>query len=72
MKTILRRCSTVVQDVISELCSLLGVESEAEQLEFSLYCIVQGDGKITQILNTYKCQMPLNSFQSLYDAFVQR
>lgn len=37
------RCSTVVADVISELCSLLGIESEAEQQEFSLYCIVQGD-----------------------------
>ncbi|BFF99983.1 unconventional myosin-XV [Drosophila madeirensis] len=37
------RCSTVVADVIAELCSLLGVESEAEQQEFSLYCIVQGD-----------------------------
>lgn len=37
------RCSTVVADVISELCSLLGIDSEAEQQEFSLYCIVQGD-----------------------------
>lgn len=36
------RCSTVVADVIAELCSLLGV-SEVEQQEFSLYCIVQGD-----------------------------
>jgi hypothetical protein len=38
-----RRCSTVVSDVITELCALLGIESEAEQQEFSLYCIVQGD-----------------------------
>lgn len=30
-------------DVISELCSLLGVDSPTEQQEFSLYCIVQGD-----------------------------
>uniref|UniRef100_A0A1A9WX21 Myosin motor domain-containing protein n=1 Tax=Glossina brevipalpis TaxID=37001 RepID=A0A1A9WX21_9MUSC len=37
------RCSTVVADVISELCALLGIESEVEQQEFSLYCIVQGD-----------------------------
>lgn len=37
------RCSTVVADVVSELCSLLGVESASEQSEFSLYCIVQGD-----------------------------
>lgn len=37
------RCSTVVADVIGELCSLLGIESESEQQEFSLYCIVQGD-----------------------------
>lgn len=38
------RCSTVVADVISELCALLGIEAESEQQEFSLYCIVQGDG----------------------------
>ncbi|XP_038116111.1 unconventional myosin-XV isoform X1 [Culex quinquefasciatus] len=37
------RCSTVVGDVIIELCSLLGIEIPAEQQEFSLYCIVQGD-----------------------------
>lgn len=37
------RCSTVVNDVIAELCTLIGVASEAEQQEFSLYCIVQGD-----------------------------
>jgi hypothetical protein len=35
--------STVVADVISDLCGLLGIQSEAEQQEFSLYCIVQGD-----------------------------
>lgn len=37
------RGSTVVADVISELCGLLGVDSPVEQQEFSLYCIVQGD-----------------------------
>ncbi|XP_066258344.1 unconventional myosin-XV isoform X2 [Euwallacea similis] len=37
------RCSTVVADVIQELCGLIGVTSDQEQQEFSLYCIVQGD-----------------------------
>lgn len=37
------RCSTVVADVIAELCALLGIDSPTEQQEFSLYCIVQGD-----------------------------
>uniref|UniRef100_A0AAR5QE88 MyTH4 domain-containing protein n=1 Tax=Dendroctonus ponderosae TaxID=77166 RepID=A0AAR5QE88_DENPD len=37
------RCSTVVADVIHELCSLIGIAEEQEQQEFSLYCIVQGD-----------------------------
>ncbi|KAK4873712.1 hypothetical protein RN001_013072 [Aquatica leii] len=37
------RCSTVVADVIAELCTLIGVVAEVEQQEFSLYCIVQGD-----------------------------
>ena len=46
------RCSTVVADVISELCALLGVETEAEQQEFSLYCIVQGDGMKTLLIDS--------------------
>ncbi|KAF5306868.1 hypothetical protein FQA39_LY00098 [Lamprigera yunnana] len=37
------RCSTVVADVIAELCGLIGITAEVEQQEFSLYCIVQGD-----------------------------
>lgn len=37
------RCSTVVADVIAELCGLIGITSDTEQQEFSLYCIVQGD-----------------------------
>ncbi|XP_050297745.1 unconventional myosin-XV isoform X2 [Anthonomus grandis grandis] len=37
------RCSTVVADVIQELCGLIGINAEQEQQEFSLYCIVQGD-----------------------------
>jgi hypothetical protein len=44
------RCSTVVADVIAELCALLGIDSELEQQEFSLYCIVQGDGKFDEKL----------------------
>ena len=37
------RCSTVVEDVIAELCDIIGVHTELEQQEFSIYCIVQGD-----------------------------
>uniref|UniRef100_A0A2A4K4P4 Unconventional myosin-XV n=1 Tax=Heliothis virescens TaxID=7102 RepID=A0A2A4K4P4_HELVI len=37
------RCATVVQDIVNELCELIGVTSEAERAEFSLYCIVAGD-----------------------------
>ncbi|KAL4710291.1 hypothetical protein ACJJTC_011545 [Scirpophaga incertulas] len=37
------RCATVVQDIVNELCELIGVSSEAERAEFSLYCIVAGD-----------------------------
>ncbi|XP_026324836.1 unconventional myosin-XV isoform X2 [Hyposmocoma kahamanoa] len=37
------RCATVVNDIVSELCELIGVTSEAERAEFSLYCIVAGD-----------------------------
>ncbi|CRK99256.1 CLUMA_CG012669, isoform A [Clunio marinus] len=51
------RCSTVVADVINELCCLLGIESEIEQQEFSLYCIVQGDA----------FTMPLSSDEYILD-----
>ncbi|XP_059051494.1 unconventional myosin-XV [Achroia grisella] len=37
------RCATVVQDIVNELCDLIGVSSEGERAEFSLYCIVAGD-----------------------------
>ncbi|XP_025836405.1 unconventional myosin-XV [Agrilus planipennis] len=37
------RCSTVVADVIAELCNVIGITNIEEQQEFSLYCIVQGD-----------------------------
>ncbi|XP_063618998.1 unconventional myosin-XV [Cydia splendana] len=37
------RCATVVRDIVDELCELIGVTSEAERQEFSLYCIVAGD-----------------------------
>ncbi|XP_050682960.1 unconventional myosin-XV [Leptidea sinapis] len=37
------RCATVVQDIVDELCDLIGVRSSAERAEFSLYCIVAGD-----------------------------
>jgi len=69
------RCSTVVADVISELCSLLGIDNEAEQREFSLYCIVQGDGESHDkfILNVNKSNsisaftMPLSSDEYILD-----
>ena len=37
------KSTTVVEDVISELCKVIGIESENEQEEFSLYCIVEGE-----------------------------
>ncbi|CAF4869794.1 unnamed protein product [Pieris macdunnoughi] len=37
------RCATTVQDIVDELTELIGVRSEAERAEFSLYCIVSGD-----------------------------
>lgn len=60
------RCSTVVADVISELCALLGIDAESEQQEFSLYCIVQGDGKLNTLLQTNVVGI---IFSSLFSAF---
>ncbi|XP_043245681.1 unconventional myosin-XV-like isoform X2 [Amphibalanus amphitrite] len=37
------RCTTVVQNVLVELCRELGVTTEDELEEFSLYCVVEGD-----------------------------
>ncbi|XP_076680726.1 unconventional myosin 10A isoform X1 [Andrena cerasifolii] len=37
------KCTTVVQDVIEEMCNIISVRSPHEMDEFSLYCIVDGD-----------------------------
>ena len=37
------KATTVVEDVIGELCSVIGVDDENEKEEFSLYCIVEGE-----------------------------
>ncbi|KAJ1528090.1 hypothetical protein ONE63_008006 [Megalurothrips usitatus] len=37
------RSTTVVQDVIEEICGVINVTSPQEMEEFSLYCIVEGD-----------------------------
>ncbi|KAK0170257.1 hypothetical protein PV328_010838 [Microctonus aethiopoides] len=37
------KCTTVVQDVIEEMCSVISVRNPHEMDEFSLYCIVDGD-----------------------------
>ena len=37
------KSSTVVNDVIEEICLQLNVSNRIEQQEFSLYCIVEGD-----------------------------
>jgi myosin-15 len=37
------KSTTVVDDVISELCKVIGIDTENEMEEFSLYCIVEGE-----------------------------
>lgn len=37
------KSTTVVQDVVQEMCTLIGVEDPIEVMEYSLYCIVEGD-----------------------------
>jgi myosin-15 len=37
------KSTTVVVDIIDELCNVIGVESSNEREEFSLYCIVEGE-----------------------------
>ncbi|XP_065335143.1 unconventional myosin-XV isoform X4 [Cloeon dipterum] len=37
------KSTTVVQDIIEEICTVIGVASGPETEEFSLYCIVEGD-----------------------------
>lgn len=37
------KSTTVVEDIIDEICGILGVRSATETEEFSLYCIVEGD-----------------------------
>lgn len=37
------KSTTVVQDVIEELCVMINVDDPHEMEEFSVYCIVEGD-----------------------------
>lgn len=37
------KSTTVVEDIIDEICGILGVRGGTEMDEFSLYCIVEGD-----------------------------
>ncbi|XP_023316209.1 unconventional myosin-XV isoform X2 [Trichogramma pretiosum] len=37
------KCTTVVQDVIEEMCNVISVRNRHEMDEYSLYCIVDGD-----------------------------
>ena len=37
------KSTTVVENIIEELCTVIGVESGNEREEFSLYCIVEGE-----------------------------
>lgn len=37
------KSTTVVDDIISEMCALINVNNPLEMEEFSLYCIVEGD-----------------------------
>ncbi|XP_050694860.1 unconventional myosin-XV-like isoform X6 [Eriocheir sinensis] len=37
------KSTSVVQDIIEEMCNLISVRSTQEQEEYSLYCIVEGD-----------------------------
>ena len=37
------KSTTVVDDIIDELCNVIGVETANEKEEFSLYCIVEGE-----------------------------
>ncbi|KAH9423690.1 hypothetical protein DERP_005271 [Dermatophagoides pteronyssinus] len=36
-------CTTVVNDIIEEICLMLNVTNSLEMEEFSLYCIIEGD-----------------------------
>ena len=36
------KSTTVVENIIEELCSVIGIEAPNEREEFSLYCIIEG------------------------------
>ena len=37
------KSTTVVDNIIEDLCGVIGVDSATEREEFSLYCIVEGE-----------------------------
>jgi len=44
------KSTSVVQDIIEEICSVIKVRSEQEMQEYSIYCIVEGDTSFTMPL----------------------
>ncbi|KAH9517053.1 hypothetical protein DERF_007753 [Dermatophagoides farinae] len=50
-------CTTVVNDIIEEICLMLNVTNSLEMEEFSLYCIIEGD----------PFTMPLNKDEYILD-----
>ena len=46
--------STVVNDIIEEICQMLSVRDPIEMEEFSLYCIIEGGITMAFILSSYQ------------------
>lgn len=63
-------CTTVVNDIIEEICLMLNVTNGLEMEEFSLYCIIEGGNSCYNDCTIHCCILMMISsrFRSIYDA----
>lgn len=62
------KSTTVVNDVIEEICTMLNVRNAVEMEEFSLYCIVEGGRKLTYCFLTEHFSNNFISSRPLHNA----
>eukprot|EP00096_Caligus_rogercresseyi_P003786 TRINITY_DN1738_c0_g1_i1.p1 TRINITY_DN1738_c0_g1~~TRINITY_DN1738_c0_g1_i1.p1 ORF type:complete len:676 (+),score=219.02 TRINITY_DN1738_c0_g1_i1:1582-3609(+) len=63
------KSTTVVADVIDELCNFIGVEGDNEKEEFSLYCIIEGETFTMPLSNRHYILDLTNGLQHQHEEF---
>jgi hypothetical protein len=63
--------TTVVNDIIEEICLMLNVRNPVEMEEFSLYCIIEGGIELIRFISKFLNNklMKFFDYRSVYYAF---